>query len=69
MNDICLSIDDIHDEIQTFASVSHIDSPLFFELSVLKEDGHHPFFIEVTEITSDDYLDYLLLKNPTPSWR
>tara|TARA_R110002020_G_C16293905_1_gene772644 strand:- start:1371 stop:1697 length:327 start_codon:yes stop_codon:yes gene_type:complete len=70
MNDICLSIDNRRNQIQTFAGVSHAGSPLFFELTVLKEEGRHPYFIEVTEITADDYLDYLLLKKPlkaTPS--
>ncbi len=62
MNNLCLSLDDIYNEVQTFGGVSHEADALFFEISVLKEQGQHPFFLEVNEISTDEYLDYILLK-------
>jgi len=62
MNNLCLSLDDVYNEIQTFGGVSHEGEALFFEISVLKEHGQHPFFLEVAEISTDEYLDYFLLQ-------
>ena len=62
MNHLCKTIDNIYNEIQFFGGVSDVEKPIFFEISVLKEKGKHPFFLAIQEITSDDYLDYILLE-------
>ena len=47
--------------VQWFAGVTHSCGQLFFEVSVLKEEKKYPFYIEIKEISSDEYLDYRLL--------
>ena len=63
MNDLCISAEDIYNEVQTFAGVSHDNGgAFFFEISLVKEHGYYPFFIKIKEITTDEYLDALLEK-------
>jgi DNA polymerase III alpha subunit len=50
-------------EVQTYMNVSDRDSnSFFFEINVIKERGYAPYFLKVSEITSDDYLDYIISK-------
>ena len=62
MNTLCKSIGDVKNEIQFFGGVSVDPTPKFFEISVLKEKKHPPFFLDIQEISADDYLDYILLE-------
>ena len=62
MNTLCKSIGDVKNEIQFFGGVSVDPTPKFFEISVLKEKNHPPFFLDIQEISADDYLDYILLE-------
>ena len=35
------------------------DSPFFFELEYLKQQGHYPIYLDIVEIDCDKYLDYI----------
>tara|TARA_R100000808_G_C2148145_1_gene156255 strand:- start:1034 stop:1381 length:348 start_codon:yes stop_codon:yes gene_type:complete len=62
MNSLCKTISDIENKIQIFGGVSNDPDQKFFEIGVLKEKGKHPFFLDIREISADDYLDYILLE-------
>ena len=61
MHYLCDTLENMRNEIQIFAGVSHVGEPLFFEISVLNEKKRYPFFIKVSRIDPDAYLDYMLL--------
>ena len=61
MKDLCEFAPFKQKIVQTFGGVSHYDGyAYFFELSLINELQHMPFFLDITEISSDDYLDYIL---------
>lgn len=61
MHELCLSLEN-DKNVQWFAGVSHANGgQLFFEVSVLKEHKKYPYFIDIKEISSDEYLDYMIL--------
>ena len=62
MKDLCQKIPNKKGELQTYGGVSHEGTPLFFELTVLKEKNNKPYFLEIIEISTDEYLDHVLNK-------
>tara|TARA_R110000751_G_scaffold3827_9_gene17824 strand:- start:1618 stop:1923 length:306 start_codon:yes stop_codon:yes gene_type:complete len=60
LHTLCMYLEN-NKNVQNFAGVSHSDGQLFFEVSVLKEHKKHPYFMDINEISSDDYLDYMIL--------
>ena len=60
LHDLCMFLEN-NKNVQSFAGVSHSNGQLFFEVSVLKEYRKHPYFMEIKEISADEYLDYKLL--------
>jgi len=50
-------------EVQFFYGVSNSKKDaFFFEINVIKERRYPPYFLKVNEITSDNYLDYIISK-------
>ena len=62
MKDLCQKLPNKKSELQTYRGVSHEGTPLFFELTVLKEKNNKPYFLEIIEISTDEYLDHVLNK-------
>ncbi len=63
INGLCGGMRDLYNKVQVFAGVSHAgNKPFFYEISALKEHGYYPFFLKIKEITTDEYLDALLIK-------
>ena len=62
MKDLCHNLPNKKGELQTYGGVSHEDTPLFFEITVLKEKNSKPYFLEIVQTSTDEYLDYVLTK-------
>ena len=62
MKDLCQKLTNKKGELQTYGGVSKEGTPLFFEITVLKEKGNKPYFLEIVQISTDEYLDFIIKK-------
>ena len=62
MKDLCPKLPNKKNELQTYGGVSHEGTPLFFELTVIKEKSNRPYFLEIVQISTDEYLDHIIKK-------
>ena len=61
LHDLCPQMDS-NKNVQWFAGVSHAKGQLFFEVRVLKERRKYAYFMDIKKISSDEYLDYMILR-------
>ncbi len=61
LHNLCYEIDN-NKNVQWFAGVSHVKGQIFFEVRVLKERRKYAYFMDIKKISSDEYLDYMILR-------